>query len=92
MIKYTYEDPTDKEVLEYNTTEEFLKYHPMYAAFFEGEKSGLHFVINLHVPDYPMSVEICHMPDEKYRKYKKCCENEQRGIRGGCTNCGDPCL
>lgn len=21
-----------------------------------------------------------------------CCNNEQRGMNGGCSNCGDPCL
>lgn len=25
-------------------------------------------------------------------QHAPCCDNEQRSINGGCSNCGDPCL
>lgn len=44
-----------------------------------------------------------YLPDEEHEKKREdqddpfawlapCCENEKRNMRGGCDNCGDPCL
>lgn len=32
------------------------------------------------------------MPGRPIRLIKTCCEKEDRGMNGGCKNCGDPCL
>jgi hypothetical protein len=57
-VKYTSEDPTEKEVTTFDSIQDFLKEHNEFTQFFSRGREKWEQTVIINVPDYPIRITI----------------------------------